>query len=540
MNNYDVLIIGGYGLGDRSAGDSETRDKIRLSYKNHLASLDFIRLLVQNKSNLDLAEQKYIEGNKARLVARSINTIYLYDFLLKNGVKPEAINYFLLEQNKFRELISLKPKVVVISTTFIYDASNATKIAKCIKELSPNSIIIAGGIKVLKSFKKYSLYKQGYFDGFAIEPMKTMNFFFDNEIDKNIDVFVIEECGELTLLELIKKIKAGHDHRNMPNIAYREKGNLFFSERIKEPYTFEKSLISWDKIPEEMVGQEVPVSAGLGCPFKCAFCDFPGLHQVKIRKIDDLIKELKLIQERFSGRTVFFTDDNLFTTKKRTKELAEAIVKYGLNFKWRAFFRVDAISEDNVEVLSKSGCVSCLLGVESGDEEILKNMNKRATREQIIKAINLLNQNRINTLSTIIIGFPGETKESVNNTISLLNEYPDNQGTINQYCPFVFNCTPLAPIASPENRKKYKIVGGHDKWSHITMNSEEAKGHLIRCFQEITVPTLQYPEFMDPEIPFLKLKDIFKTRDNIVRNGLNVVGNENVQQIYHKFSKIFI
>jgi len=535
----DVLIIGGFSLSDSSGGGSKTRDRIRLSHKNHYAGTDFIKHLVQSNASLEIAERRYADINKSRLVSRSLNTIYLFDYLIKKGFQTKAVNYFLLEQKKFEELISFKPEVVVISTTFISNASEVNIIAKTVKELSPKSTVVVGGMKILKSFKKFTLYNQGYFDGFDVKPMISDNFFFDYESDKYIDVFVIEECGEVTLLELIRKIKNGYDWKTTPNIAYYEKGNLVFTKKVKEPYTFEQNLISWDKIPEDILGNEIPVMAGMGCPFKCTFCDFTDLHtKVRSRSMDGLITELKLIQNTFPGKSIFFTDDNLFTTKKRTKQLCEAIVQNGLSFKWRGFFRADAISQENVDIIAKSGCSVGLLGVESGDNEILRNMKKRETREQTLKAVNLLNENGISTISTFMVGFPGETEESVNRTISLLNSYPDNNRTLNKYYPLVFLLCPLSPIASPENRMKYGIKGSYERWSHNTMNSEEAKEHFARCFQEINRPTVSYLEYIDPDIPFSNLKDIFKARNNLVKSGINVIEESNVSLVYQAFKKI--
>jgi len=537
-SDLDVLIVGGYSFSDRSGGGAETRDKIRLCYKNRPVTVDFIQLLNQSKGNLEETEKRYIESNKAKLINRPLNTIYLYDFLTKNGVNAEVVNYFLLEKTTFVQKMQNKPKILVISTTFIFDANEINEIARTAKEISPDTIVIAGGIKILKSFRKFTLYNQKYFDGFEVKPMINNNYFFEEKIDQYIDIFVIEECGEITLLNLVKNIKKGISFKNIPNIAFRENGDLKLTERISEPYTFENNLISWDKIPKDILGNEVPVRAGIGCPFKCAFCDFTGLHKVKIRSIESLIEELKIIQKHHEGTPVFFTDDNLFTTKKRTAELCEAIIKAGLKFRWRAFFRVDAISQENVGLLKKSGCTGCFLGVESGDEQILTAMKKHSTNFQILNAIKMLNNQGINTLSTVIIGFPGETKDSINRTIDLLNGYPDVDLPIHQYYPFVFIYSPLAPIASPENRKKYRITGFEENWVHLSMNSEEAKEEMIRFFNEVNVPTLIYPEFMYKGVEPSKLHELFKTRDDLVKNGINILNTTNVLQVYEKFSKI--
>jgi p-methyltransferase len=539
MSDLDVVIIGAFSLTEKAGGGEETMKKMRLHYKNTPATVDFLKTLVECKGNLGVTEKQYAQADRSKFVARSLNTIYLYDFLTKNNITTEVVSYFLLEQDRFKELMSYKPKVVAISTTFISDAPDIITIAKAVKELSPESVIFAGGIKVLKSYKKLMLFNQNYFDGYDVESIKKNNFFFNPEIDKHINVFVIEESGELTLLDLIRKIQKGKSYKLTPNIAYRDGNELIFTKRVKEPYAFEHNPIAWDKIPEEILGQEIPVRAGIRCPYKCAFCDFTGLHSnVRIRAIDSLIEELKLIQNRFPGKPVFFTDDNLFTTRKRTRELAEAIVKNGLRFKWRAFMRADAITEENAEVLARSGCYMAYLGVESGDEQILKNMKKRTARDQTLKAVTRLYKDGINTMSTIIIGFPGETKDSVDKTINLLNAYPDTEEAINKYYPFTFFLFPLAPISSPQNRERFMIGGGAESWYHSTMDFIEAREQLFRCFKDIEVPTFGYPEYIDYRIPLTKIKKVSKARENIVKGGINVIDESNVEEIYSEFAAI--
>jgi anaerobic magnesium-protoporphyrin IX monomethyl ester cyclase len=538
MSDIDVLIIGGYSLTEVAGGTTETLEKMRLQYNGHPATVDFLKCLVEKDGNLDLAEKRYAEQNRSRLVSRSLNTIYLYDFLTKHNIRTEAVNYFALEQEKFKQLMAAKPRVVAISTTFMCHTAEINTIARAARDLSPDSVIVAGGIKVLRSFKTYSLFKRGYFDGFDMDSAISDDFFFADSTDSLVDVLVVEECGELTLLELVKKIKAGEDYKSVPNIAYREGDHLVFTQRIREPFTFDRHAISWDKIPEDIIGNTIPVKAGMGCPFRCAFCDFAGLHRIRSRPIDGVIQELRMIKNVFPGKVIEFTDDNLFTTVARTTQLCDAIIRNGLDFKWCAFVRTDAITEDNVAMLAEAGCFMCALGIESGDNGVLRNMNKRTTREQNLKAVHLLNRHSISTVSTIIIGFPGETGESVANTIDLLNAYPDVGYPVHRYYPFAFLLTPLAPIASPESRRRYDITGGWDNWSHSTMDWRQANDQVLRVFSEVEIPTLRYPEIPFAALPVADVAPMLKTRDNIVKSGITAINPKNVNAIYQMFESI--
>jgi anaerobic magnesium-protoporphyrin IX monomethyl ester cyclase len=539
MSDFDVLIIGGYSLTELKQTGSAVRDRIRLHSGNHPATVDYLKCLVDAKGDLPRAGMQYMKENQAKNVCRSLNTIYLYDFLTRRNIRTQAVNYFMYEQARFQQLMSSKPPIVVISTTFMCDIGQITTVARAVKALSPESIVIAGGIGILKAYKQYVLYHQGYFDGFNEQEFEQSNIFMVSTMDTSIDVFVIEESGELTLVELMRNIRAGTPYESTPNIAYYDNQGIVFTERVPEPYSFDRNPIAWDEIPEDIVGNEIPVRAGIGCPFKCGFCDFSSLHsRVQLRSIDSLITELKLIQATFPGRPIFFSDDNLFISRKRTRQLCEAIVENKLEFKWRAFFRVDAVSEENVDLIAQSGCVNALLGVESGSNAILNNMEKRATRELALRAVILLNGQGINTISSIIIGYPGETNDTIDETIDLLNSYPAAGDTINQYCPFAFSMLPLSPIASPPNRLKYGITGGCGSWSHVSMNYEEGCDHLIRCFHAIDGASLVYPEAMDGSLGAATLRSLLRRRDNLVKQGINRIDESNVQHVYQVFRDI--
>ncbi|RKX17916.1 MAG: hypothetical protein DRP35_10125, partial [Candidatus Zixiibacteriota bacterium] len=493
MKQLDVLVIGGHSLFE--VGGAETKDEMRLTYSNHQVTLDFIENLIDSRGDLDKAEKLYQRSDKTKLFSRSLNVIYLYDFLTKHNFSVEAVNYFLYEQDKFNQLIKLKPKVVAISTTFICDANQVVEIAKAVRKLSPESIIVAGGAKVLKSYREYQLSQDNYFEGFDVSFLNSNSFFFNNEIDKYVDAFVIEEAGESTLLEIINNIKNKQPYRHLSNIAYRKNGDLVVNKFAKEPNLSLSNIIDWEKIPESIVGQEIPIQAGIGCPFKCEFCDFAGLNiKVKLRNIDNIIAEIKNIKKRFPDRPIYFTDENLFVNSKRTKEICRAIIESKLNIKWRSFFRADAVNEDNVALIAESGCQEALIGVESLDDDILKNMQKRVRSEEIQKCIYLLNQHNIKTLCTFIIGFPGETNLTINNTINSFNSIILNNRNINRIMPFLFMPCLLSPVMKPDRRKLYKLEGSVINWSHSSMNYIEADKLLKETVKRIDNFSLVYIE----------------------------------------------
>ena len=98
---------------------------------------------------------------------------------------------------------------------------------------------------------------------------------------------------------------------------------------------------------------------------------------------------------------------------------------------------------------------------------------------------------------------------------------------------------PLAPISSPQNIKKYEIRGGYNHWEHNTMDSETAKEHFLRCFKEVDVPILAYPEFLwNLNLPVPVLKKMQKEREMFVKKNSNKITESNVSQLYNTFLKI--
>ena len=125
--------------------------------------------------------------------------------------------------------------------------------------------------------------------------------------------------------------------------------------------------------------------------------------------------------------------------------------------------------------MARSGCKGVFLGIESGSPTILANMNKSATVEKYATGIEMLRRYGIMTFGSFIIGFPGETDQTVEETIDFIRETkPD------YYRAQMWYCEPGTPIQN--ERLKYDIKGEGFVWSHATMDSLEAMDHIDRMF----------------------------------------------------------
>ena len=155
----------------------------------------------------------------------------------------------------------------------------------------------------------------------------------------------------------------------------------------------------------------------LGCPYNCAFCT-AGAYGYRVREVDNVIEEL-IYLAKLGIKEILFQDPTFTINKRRVIELCKKIIDNGLNFTWSCNADIKSMDEEKIYWMKKAGCHTVSIGIESGDDSILKKYSKMITVEQIKKVINLLNKYKIRILGYFIIGLPGETKESILKTIKL-------------------------------------------------------------------------------------------------------------------------
>jgi len=125
---------------------------------------------------------------------------------------------------------------------------------------------------------------------------------------------------------------------------------------------------------------------------------------------------LKKIDDLGFVKHVRFTDDNFTANKTRIKAVLEMMIKEKFGFTWSSFARASALTPDLVELMKRSGCEFVDLGLESGSQTILDNMDKRLKKEQSLAAIRMLNDYGIISRGSFIIGYPGETSDTFSET----------------------------------------------------------------------------------------------------------------------------
>ncbi|MCD6484686.1 MAG: radical SAM protein [Candidatus Odinarchaeota archaeon] len=312
-------------------------------------------------------------------------------------VDSNAFNYNMKDVRM--ELKKFYPDVVGITST-TPSVPQAYKVAKIAKQVREDCLVVLGGPHV--SF-------------LPVQTLKECEY---------VDVVVKGE-GEATIKELIEAVEKEKPLEDVRGITFR-KGNRIvdnparpFIRNIDEIPFPSRDLLPMDRYHAYGV-RYATVITSRGCPFGCCFCASSRLFGGcwRARSPENVLEEIKIIYEKYKTRNIEFVDDTFTLNQKRAEKICEGIIREGLDIAWGASSRVDTITRRLAEKMRKAGCWILLLGIESASQKILDWIGKKITIEQIRKAVKTIKRAGIQVLGSFIIGFPGETVNSVRQTIS--------------------------------------------------------------------------------------------------------------------------
>jgi len=256
------------------------------------------------------------------------------------------------------------------------------------------------------------------------------------------DAVVIGE-GEITALELVDALRLGRELKKVEGIAFIDKNDeLVITPARKVGKIDDLPMVNWDffdvqryldQPPDAMdcdvTDEEVrpmPVVTARGCSFRCTFCHFVFWNDpYRNRSPKSILQEVKRNIEKYNANNINFWDDLSFASAKQVNRLVDAILESGIKFKWTASIRADVFSrnhlskKESLEVakkMKKSGCFSVGFSLESGNEEILKMMNKKIQVNEFSDTVFILRKAGIICNTSVVFGYPIETKETIRQT----------------------------------------------------------------------------------------------------------------------------
>jgi anaerobic magnesium-protoporphyrin IX monomethyl ester cyclase len=162
-----------------------------------------------------------------------------------------------------------------------------------------------------------------------------------------------------------------------------------------------------------------------GCPFHCSFCSLDSIsrRRVRLRSIKNVVDEIEYMVENFPLMTnIWIHDDSFFLDNDRVIAFCDEIVRRGIKTKFIASGRMKPLKKEMIKKLEQANFVMVLLGLESGDEGILKACHKQITQKDAINAFKLFSHSSIELCAFLIVGLPGETLETINETANFIKK----------------------------------------------------------------------------------------------------------------------
>ena len=326
-------------------------------------------------------------------------------------------------EDVINDVKKFKPDLIVIDSSFP-SLNNDIEVAEEIKQNYDANVILVG--------PPASRFSAAILDGDGVD-------------------FTARYEYDFTIKQLAETLERGGDLKDIKGLSFKENNRII--DNTDRPFTSSEDL---DKIPfvsnvykkhlnikDYSLGTslypEVQIFTGRGCPNKCTFCSWPQTlmgRKYRVRSIENVIDEFEYIQEELPEVKEIFIEDDTFTiNKRRVLEFCHEYKKRRLNIVWACNARV-GLDYETMREMKKVNCRMLITGYESGSDEILQNIKKGITVEQIKQFSKNTKKAGLIEHSDFIIGLPGETKETIKMTKELIKELKPHLLQVSVASPF--------------------------------------------------------------------------------------------------------
>lgn len=250
--------------------------------------------------------------------------------------------------------------------------------------------------------------------------------------NSDVDIAVMNE-GEETVVQLVDAIEKGLRLNKIKGIYYKDGRDIIrTAERERLSDLDSLPFPAWDLFPVEnyfcnstsstrTFGRRcINISTARGCPYSCTFCSHSFGTRVFMRSAASIIEEIKQLKKMYKIGMAYFCDDLFLVNRERALEFCDRAIHGRLGVKWITTGRVNLANAGLLKKMRQAGCTELSYGFESGSQFILDSLKKCVTVAQAEEAIKMTRAANINVVGSFIFGMPGETLDSIKETLGFI------------------------------------------------------------------------------------------------------------------------
>ncbi|MEA1873366.1 MAG: radical SAM protein [Bacteroidota bacterium] len=434
--------------------------------------------------------------SKAKYYYHPIDLVYLSGRLTELGdiFVIDAIAENLSSKSCSKQILDLKPNIIIFLSSAPSYEEDMSFIKSIKNEITHCNIIASGDI--FRDYKTKALVDNPFLDAIL----------FDFSTD-----------------DILTYLKKTH-HKIIPNIIYRSNNEIIEGKKNHKNGEWKTPVPQWENFnlkayhfPFTKRKPFASILTDFGCPYNCDFCPISTLG-FKLRPIADVISELKKLKS-LGVKELYIRDQTFGVNKERTHQLLDTMQESELKFSFTALSRTDVLDSALLIKMKKAGCHTLMIGIESANDDILHKHKKSIKTSDTYQSIKQIKKAGIKVGGFFMLGFPGETRESIYATAKFARKLPIDYASFNI----------VSPRFGTEFREKSIAAGLIDPtilnaesssstpiWKHQTINNNDLlslKKKAVRKF------------YLRPKYIFHRVINI-KTRHeliNLISEGISIL-----------------
>jgi len=363
---------------------------------------------------------------------------YLATSLKNSGIAVDILDCVQRKYgySQFTDFVKGYNPDVVGFTSFSHDVPSIEQSIKLVKEINSKIVTFVGG-------PHPSSRPENIWDDF---PSVDYGFRGEGEVGFPKIVKYLSCINELWNEGLWDKSQL----QDVQGLIWKDNGNVYCNDQA-----FPKDLDSidfpaWNLIdlkgyqsaPQGVIFKKQPVAPMIitrGCPFLCTFCAGYNItgRKLRSRTIENVMKEIELLYNKYSVREIHILDDNFTLDKEFAREFCEELIRRKLDISWCCpnGLRLDSLNREILVLMREAGCYYISIGIESGSQRVLDMMKKKLKLSEIKRQIDMVRSVGLDVNGFFILGYPGETIDEIKQTIDFARKLDLSRAAFYNFLP---------------------------------------------------------------------------------------------------------